>query len=71
MGKQELRIVEIEATDNGYLIRLTRMGEYSPGERMVVTSMSDLMGKLTRVLFEHEDLRDTRINPKPTKDEEA
>lgn len=71
MSKKELTSIVIDATDNGYLVSLTRKGEYNPGERLVVASLSDLMGKLTRVLFEHEDLRDARVNPKPAKSEEA
>lgn len=63
--KKEITSIAIETTDNGYLISITKRGDYSPSLKLVVGSMSDLMGNLTRELFQHEDVRNERLNPKP------
>lgn len=68
--KKEITSIAIETTDNGYLISITKRGDYSPNLKLVVGSMSDLMGALTRELFAHEEVRNERLNPTPAKKEE-
>jgi hypothetical protein len=63
--KKEIKALEVEPTDNGYLIKVTLQGDYNPSVKLVVGAMSDLMMHLTRFLFEHEASRNERLNPKP------